>query len=1180
MSSEKVVSNQVDVRTVFIGVGGIGSDIVRLVAEMCKPGETENVNFVCLDTNANDLRSVKNSEAKIYFVQTSTTQTVGNYLNYDKDALHNWFPMSKVMFNKTVSEGAGQVRAISRLALNATIKNGNIEPLYAAIDDLFRKDGADLKQAIRVAFVSSASGGTGSGMILPLSMIVRDYIATKYPNTGSIIRTTLLLPETLDSVITSNAEKESQRRNAYATIKEINAFMMKGTGIFDTDENLKRYKNLRIDMPTPGSDELRPISALPCDFCFLLDGQNAEDSTLVSLNQYKTQAAQALYEQNIGPMQKKAFSMEDNVIKEFANKGNYARNRFGGIGASALKYPYEEVADFVAYGWAIDSIGGEGEAAKWIRYDNKYEIEKRAAKAKGLSKADMPKRSEVYINEMRSAKDKFTKDLTTSYSLNEINRRIKLYFRDFEKEMHNSLKRDSAINSAQKQAVRFEEKQDFTQESVINESRDFVATLRTYENSVRKRADKAAQNTAEGIFSCDTKTALTNEPYTLEALMKTAGGDVFHPNAMRFVMYQVQNEMQDKLKNAERRIQAIEESLQVYSPQANNAAEFDVKATKTEENNIDSLCAAVSSAKQKKSDELFEKVNQHLMAYYDAIKEFAEKKTELQGYKVGLHFLKDMDKCMMAFYESFGDKVKMLNKRRDDLVDQLAFRKGDSTVNICSERRVLEELEKTTKRREEDDTMLDSNLCARIFDALKNNIAFDREVEFVDVIENDRRIDIFDDILLEYFRKDVRDRADNLDMNIIQAIALENSLQTRCKNREMQSEKDKVFMSVSHDDNIRYIQKTVNMAQRLAAPGIQRMSFSESREIHLVAYSDSLNDMREYRIDEFMPEKSDGAAVKTISRYEMHFFNALYNLTPDNISKFSYPKKTETGQKDAGLYHKAYVEYSKNLGADPSKNLLLTTHIDKRWENIAFLPEIDFEYHNIRVRRIQQAMIYSLLSGSLNYRYPSVVKGSKRVYVYENSDEQIINLVVSNGTPCDQFFEVLDAFYMNAALVEDVEKVKKQRIMRDANRNANYNDTTFYRDLSEFTLENKHEGIASLFEIPVFYRDSLPNSLRDQAEFVRLIDSIIDMIRVEIFTWEKEDDAIVILRDQLMKQFELFIINYNNYYVKEVEENIKPKDDLLVEVMYRKIRSVISDEPEADNLDEMLEKLKALINGR
>ena len=40
-----------------------------------------------------------------------------------------------------------------------------------------------------------------------------------------------------------------------------------------------------------------------------MDGQNAEDTTMISLDQYKAQAAQALYEQNIGPMQKNAFSV-------------------------------------------------------------------------------------------------------------------------------------------------------------------------------------------------------------------------------------------------------------------------------------------------------------------------------------------------------------------------------------------------------------------------------------------------------------------------------------------------------------------------------------------------------------------------------------------------------------------------------------------------------------------------------------------------------------------------------------------------------------------------------------------------------------------------------------------------------------------------------------------------------
>ena len=104
---------------------------------------------------------------------------------------------------------------------------------------------------------------------------------------------------------------------------------------------------------------------------------------MISLDQYKVQAAQALYEQNIGPMQKNAFSVEDNIIKEMSNPGNYGRNRFGGIGAGVVRYPYEEIADCIAYGWAMDSVGGEGEAAKWCKYDNAYEVTKRDAVKKG-----------------------------------------------------------------------------------------------------------------------------------------------------------------------------------------------------------------------------------------------------------------------------------------------------------------------------------------------------------------------------------------------------------------------------------------------------------------------------------------------------------------------------------------------------------------------------------------------------------------------------------------------------------------------------------------------------------------------------------------------------------------------------------------------------------------------------
>lgn len=95
MAKERIKENVIDAPTLFVGVGGTGCRIVRRVAEMCRPGERENVNFVCLDTNVNDLASVSGSRSHIYTVQTSNTQTVGNYLDYDADALNNWFPQER-----------------------------------------------------------------------------------------------------------------------------------------------------------------------------------------------------------------------------------------------------------------------------------------------------------------------------------------------------------------------------------------------------------------------------------------------------------------------------------------------------------------------------------------------------------------------------------------------------------------------------------------------------------------------------------------------------------------------------------------------------------------------------------------------------------------------------------------------------------------------------------------------------------------------------------------------------------------------------------------------------------------------------------------------------------------------------------------------------------------------------
>ena len=1184
MAKEIIKDNVVEAPTLFVGVGGTGSGIVQRVAEMCRPGEVENINFVCLDTNVNDLSGVTKSKAHIYSVQTSNTQTVGNYLDFDQDALKNWFPKNAVLYDKTVSEGAGQVRAISRLALNSTIKTGKIRPLYDAIDDLFRKTGKAMKQAMRCVLVSTASGGTGSGIVLPLAMVIRDYVKNKYPNTSLIVRSLIMLPETLDSVIDSAVERDSQRRNAYATVKEINAFMMKGSGFFDINEDLKRYSGIHVDVAVPGTDDLKSLSLLPFDFCFLLDGQNAEDSTLVSLNQYKVQAAQALYEQNIGPMQKKAFSVEDNIIKEMSNPGNFGRNRFGGIGAGVIRYPYEDIADYIAYDWAISSIGGEGQAAKWIRYDNAYEVKRRDAIKKGLSETEIPKRGEVYVSEVKAASDPFSRDLRAKF-LRDGQKRVSKYFEALAEQMHECLNTDTGIRAARDAANHLAEEIDYVNDtSMQGKAREHMELLRDYETVVRMNAQKVAESNAEALLINEAKTINENKAYSLEFLLKNAFGDICHPNAARYMLYLVKQEMDKRVNSVTAEINdVILNNLANYAPDANDVGTFDARYTgKKKEKTLDELVAAEKSAGQDPTifekwggyKNIYEAFNGCFPDYFENITNLGNKTAELAAYKLGAEYVKELCEMYEKFYKSFTDKVAALIRRQDEIVDALKFVKGDSVLNICASQELLKELSRSTTSMSEEGSMLDSELNGKIFDAIKANVRFEREIRTADIVEDDRRIDIFDDILLGYFKEDVRRSCDTIDVNIIEAIAKENRLKARIKLREQQSGKggEKVFDNVTHEQNMRYIREIIAMGERLSAPGIQRITNEESREVRLCAYNKSLTDMRAYRIDDLIPK---GDAVDTVSRYELHFFNALYNLTPNKLKKFASPYSTETGAKEAGLYHTAYFTYSRHIGPDSTKNMMISTHIDKRWDSIASMPEIDFGFQDRRMMKIHQAMIYGLVYGAIRRHNLSVVASGKRVYRYENSDERYQDLVVSNGTLCDEFFEILNALYISSAIVEDVDVILRKRQERDETKNSNYKDTACAKSLRNFTIEILHEGPTSLFEIPLAYYNSLPNSQRFSGEISSMVDAVVKTLADEVNKWERGNDAKFILCDVLKEQFFQMVENYKRY--ASLQNNTAIADNAVVNMVYRKLKKILSESPEPDDFEDVLFQMKEAI---
>ncbi|MBQ1266818.1 MAG: hypothetical protein IIY06_08650, partial [Proteobacteria bacterium] len=355
--------------TLFIGLGGTGSDIVKRVARKVSEQERRNVAFAVLDTDINDLRKIEKEYPFIKTIQTSQGRTVGEFLEYDKRAKEEWFPTNPILNKKPLTEGAGQVRAISRLAFEMTLREGRMRPLHEAIESLYRLDENYHEQALRVTVVSSLCGGTGSGIILPIGLYLRSYLEKAFRVKDLIIRGFFLLPEVFYDVCRGADEKEALRANAYATLRELDTFIMRGISKDDrkTDNYLpERYKNvkaLEFQLPADGIEgRYEDYNGLPYDFCFLFDGKNRRRLSLNNHNQYRDHAANCIYAQSIGATGPKSNSNEDNKIRELMI--GQGRNRYAGAGCSSLIYPCDDVQAYISLRWTQQKLSNN-----WMKYD-------------------------------------------------------------------------------------------------------------------------------------------------------------------------------------------------------------------------------------------------------------------------------------------------------------------------------------------------------------------------------------------------------------------------------------------------------------------------------------------------------------------------------------------------------------------------------------------------------------------------------------------------------------------------------------------------------------------------------------------------------------------------------------------------------------------------------------------
>ena len=211
------------VPTLVVGLGGIGCRIAAQVSDLLREEDRQYVGFVGIDTNVNDLREMEKHNIRV--VQTSDERRVREYLRSHPEYL-SWFPQDSFLMDRGMLNGAGQVRAISRLAGLACQASGGFLPIDQEIHRIRANKGKTGPNTLTVIVVGSITGGTAAGLFLQIPLYIRKLVQGDAGLDSIAIRGMFLGPDLTVDVQPSNINKKAVRVNAYACMKELNAFYL------------------------------------------------------------------------------------------------------------------------------------------------------------------------------------------------------------------------------------------------------------------------------------------------------------------------------------------------------------------------------------------------------------------------------------------------------------------------------------------------------------------------------------------------------------------------------------------------------------------------------------------------------------------------------------------------------------------------------------------------------------------------------------------------------------------------------------------------------------------------------------------------------------------------------------------------------------------------------------------
>lgn len=1093
--------------TLLIGLGGTGCKIIERVSKMVTSEQLNSIAFAVFDTDINDLRGIQQRNPFIKTIQTSTKQTVGEYLNKDIHARDTWFPVNAILNGKTLTEGAGQVRSISRLALETVIRAGRMEPLHEAIQSLYKVEEDKADQALRVVIVSSLAGGTGSGLILPVALYTRNYLQTHFRQSANITRGFFILPEVFYEVIVGQAERNNLKANAYATLRELDAFLMKG----DATLHERYASSVRMQFPRVASSGYEEYDVRPYDFCFLFDAQNADGSKLNSFDQYLDHAANCIYAQSIGPMNKRSNSSEDNTIRKLAKERG--RNRYAGAGASMLIYPFEDIRTLIALNWAKQCV-----SKQWMVYDDLYkEMRKETERQKeqGLSVKEQTL-SAFYANQIESdAKhdNPFATAIirSTGTYTNGVTRTSDAW-KSYVTAILSKIERD-----LQDIPSDLESKYDDAREQINNLNNDWEEFANAFEAAETYRlmsnvyVEGVSQTMAYSMFG-DSKAGQgdVGQDYRLESYLVSSDNKFMHPNAIRYLLIKildlmkVQKESVDKEKN---------DSREYFETFEKNT--FDIAETEDVEETVDDLAdrkvSLIAKLTKRPTGEQ-EEMKRKFKVFLDNVGNYQVQYAQSYVLGRGISYIEKLIEAFESFYKSFDNKVETLERSIRDIYKKYSDSKGTTVRYVCASKRCMDRIcEK--KPYTGSSISIDSDLAKEIYEKI---LSYSRKMDKPN--SNRYFSDLFDKGIIGYFESIVmRNYGSDLDVDIITAIENEADYEG------LYEDKDDAYDLID-----RYVRKTIEDTRKLSCPFIES-PMGEAREpINSCTFNIALRPERgdeSPRAQLIRKELMNygGEPDPDISKNMIMFYQSFYGLRANDLSKFAPPEKSITYNRSSGEYFKAYYELALGIHPESHRSKEISPHIDRWWHIITKMPDLDETNQKRQEYDIYAAFFWAIIN---RYVYLTEDGSDTKLYKLRNillkMDDD--SLTVSNGTECDKLYEVLDAIAIHPELVQKILDEVKILTEHDINENNTIDGGMLFSALRTFRIEEPGVGeenlpSSNIFDIPMLMKKSSTPDIYYEADVIEMLQTEIQEIKKYLSNFCSVKELPEVMGKLIMDQF-------------------------------------------------------------